>query len=175
MLLFWAMQKSNDKIKNPYLYTAMGTKLQKTVDYGSYQVTTDYRDGYQYETKPPEYGGREYAQLLFFPTAEGYVKALYKDDLNDQDPAAFQYIYIYKDHLGNNRLSYTLDPQTEQVKILEENHCYPFGLKHGSYNNTKKEVKYKEQLAEKKEIKQVMQGRRTIINEKLWKKVNYLF
>ncbi len=62
----------------------------------------------------------------------------------------------YKDHLGNNRLSYTLDSHTDQAKILEENHYYPFDLKHGSYNNTKKEVKYKEELAEKKEVKQVM-------------------
>ena len=145
---------NNRKIS--YLYTAMGTKLQKIIDYGSHQVVTDYCDGYQYETKPQAQGGRGYAELLFFPTAEGYVKTLYKDDLNEQEPADFQYIYIYKDHLGNNRLSYTLDPQTEQVKILEENHYYPFGLKHGNYNNIKKEVKYKEELAEKKEVKQVM-------------------
>ena len=60
------------------------------------------------------------------------------------------------DHLGNNRLSYTFDPETQQVKILEENHYYPFGLKHGAYNQTRKGVKYKEQLPTKKEVKQVM-------------------
>ena len=42
----------------------MGTKLQKTVDYGNYQVVTDYLAGYQYETKPVNRGGRGYAQLL---------------------------------------------------------------------------------------------------------------
>ena len=62
----------------------------------------------------------------------------------------------YKDHLGNNRLSYTLDPQTNQIKILEENHYYPFGLKHGAYNQTRKDIKYKEQAASKKEVKQVV-------------------
>ena len=62
----------------------------------------------------------------------------------------------YKDHLGNNRLSYTLDPATNQIKILEENHYYPFGLKHGAYNQTRKGIKYKEQAASKKEVKQVM-------------------
>ncbi len=145
---------NNRKIS--YLYTAMGTKLQKTVDYNTYQVITDYRDGYQYETKPQTNSGRGYAELLFFQTAEGYVKALYKDDPSDHVPAAYQYVYIYKDHLGNNRLSYTLDPQTHQIKILEENHYYPFGLKHGTYNAIRKDVKYKEQAASKKEIKQVV-------------------
>jgi hypothetical protein len=48
-----------------YLYTAMGTKLQKTVDYGSYQVVTDYLAGYQYETKPVAQGGLGFAQLMF--------------------------------------------------------------------------------------------------------------
>ena len=62
----------------------------------------------------------------------------------------------YKDHLGNNRLSYTLDPETHQIKILEENPYYPFGLKHGNYNAIRKDVKYKEQAASKKEVKQVV-------------------
>jgi len=150
------MEKSKDKIKITYLYTAMGTKLQKTIDYGSHQVITDYCDGYQYETKPVAQGGRGYAELLFFPTAEGYVKAVYSDDISEQTPVEYQYIYIYKDHLGNNRLSYTFDPETEQIKILEENHYYPFGLKHGAYNQTRKDVKYKEQAASKKEVKQVV-------------------
>ena len=61
-----------------------------------------------------------------------------------------------KDHLGNNRLSYTLDPETNQIKILEENHYYPFGLKHGAYNQTRKDVKYQELAASKKEVKQVV-------------------
>ncbi len=145
---------NNRKIS--YLYTAMGTKIQKTIDYGSHQVVTDYCDGYQYETKPQAQGGRGYAELLFFPTAEGYVKALYHPDVSHHEPKKYQYIYIYKDHLGNNRLSYTRDPKTGEVKILEENHYYPFGLKHSAYNLAKLEVKYKEELAEKKEVKQVM-------------------
>ncbi len=134
----------------------MGTKLQKTVNYQGYKVITDYRDGYQYETKPVAQGGRGYAELLFFSTAEGYVKALYHPNLTATSPKKYQYIYIYKDHLGNNRLSYTLDPKTNQIKILEENHYYPFGLKHGNYNQTRKDVKYQELALSKKEVKQVM-------------------
>ena len=74
-----------------YRYDAAGIKLQKTVDDGNRQVTTDYMSGYQYED----------GKLLFFPTPEGYVKAIYKPGDNTA-PALYQYIYIYKDHLGNN-------------------------------------------------------------------------
>jgi RHS repeat-associated protein len=37
--------------------------------------------------------------------------------------------------LGNVRLSYGRDPQAHnEIKILEENHYYPYGLKHTNYN-----------------------------------------
>jgi len=39
----------------------------------------------------------------------------------------------YTDHLGNVRLSYTQDPQTGALAILEEQHYYPFGLQHKNY------------------------------------------
>ncbi len=45
----------------------------------------------------------------------------------------FNYVYNYTDHLGNIRVSYGLDPQSNVLKILEENHYYPFGLKHKNY------------------------------------------
>src|SRR5690554_2805544 len=51
----------------------------------------------------------------------------------------YLYVYQYKDHLGNVRLSYadvngngTIESATE---ILEENNYYPFGLKHKGYND----------------------------------------
>jgi RHS repeat-associated protein len=37
--------------------------------------------------------------------------------------------------LGNIRLSYTEDPSSHVLKIIEENHYYPFGLKHTNYNS----------------------------------------
>ncbi|MGB3452680.1 MAG: RHS repeat-associated core domain-containing protein [Moheibacter sp.] len=46
---------------------------------------------------------------------------------------AFNYVYNYTDHLGNVRLSYAKDPQTGNLKILDESHYYPFGLKHQEY------------------------------------------
>src|SRR5690606_1784886 len=61
---------------------------------------------------------------------EGYVK--------HNGSGQFMYVYQYKDHLGNVRLSYadidgseTIDSASE---ILEENNYYPFGLKHQGYN-----------------------------------------
>jgi len=80
--------------------------------------TVDYLDGYQYES----------GKLLFFPTAEGYVKYTY----GVTNP--FDYVFNYTDHLGNIRLSYAVNPSTGIVKKMEENNYYPFGLKHGSYN-----------------------------------------
>lgn len=104
-----------------YLYDALGTKLQKTVTPATgTAVVTDYVNGFQYENNV----------LQFFPHAEGYVKP------NGNN--SYLYVYQYKDHLGNVRLSYadidgsgTIEPATE---ILEENNYYPFGLKHKGYN-----------------------------------------
>nr|WP_240961606.1 RHS repeat-associated core domain-containing protein [Nonlabens sp. Ci31] len=48
----------------------------------------------------------------------------------------FNYVYPYKDHLGNVRLSYKNTSNTGvNLQIQEENNYYPFGLKHKGYNN----------------------------------------
>ena len=85
---------------------------------------------------------------------KSYVKALYKDGITQ--PVAYQYIYNYTDHLGNIRLSYALDEETNQVKTLEENHYYPFGLKHGFYNEELYEIALKQQAQNEKEVKQTV-------------------
>lgn len=79
----------------------------------------EYLDGFQYT-------GRE---LNFFPHAEGYVNVT----LGTTGNRIFNYVYYYTDHLGNIRLSYTKDMVTNQLKIMDENHYYPFGLKHQKY------------------------------------------
>ena len=49
------------------------------------------------------------------------------------------FVYQYKDHLGNIRLSYSdnviKNGIIEQNEIIEENNYYPFGLKHKGYNS----------------------------------------
>ncbi|MCZ8190649.1 MAG: RHS repeat-associated core domain-containing protein [Microcystis sp. LE19-338.1B] len=52
----------------------------------------------------------------------------------------FSYVYNYTDHLGNIRLSYAQDPDTQQLKIVEQNHYYPFGLRHTNYSGGKMQV-----------------------------------
>ncbi|MFN7331559.1 MAG: RHS repeat domain-containing protein, partial [Flavobacterium sp.] len=52
----------------------------------------------------------------------------------------FTYVYNYTDHLGNIRLSYAQDPDTQQLKIVEQNHYYPFGLRHTNYSGGKMQV-----------------------------------
>lgn len=53
--------------------------------------------------------------LSFFPTAEGYY-----------DYENFRYIYQYKDHLGNVRVSYVQNGN--DLQIMDRNDYYPFGM-----------------------------------------------
>lgn len=107
-----------------YLYDAAGKKLRKTVTESPKPVKVqEYLDGFEYAN----------GTLEAIHTAEGYVKA----GISGSRPV-FNYIYNYRDHLGNIRLSYTRDPVSEQVVIIEENNYYPFGLTHKNYNTTKR-------------------------------------
>ena len=113
-----------------YIYNASGVKVRKIVTEGTSVQTTDYLSGFQYLNNT----------LEFFPHAEGYVKDVTGERSNGSPSTTgvFRYIYNYTDHLGNIRLSYTKDPATNVLTILEENNYYPFGLKHRNYNMTKK-------------------------------------
>ncbi len=109
-----------------YIYNANGVKLIKKVNTVTapqemLQYDIQYISGFQYRNDTVE--GDE---LQFFPTAEGYVNVL--------GGTQFNYVFNYTDHLGNIRVSYTYDQNDQQLKILEENHYYPFGLKHSNYN-----------------------------------------
>ncbi len=53
--------------------------------------------------------------LSFFPTSEGYY-----------DYENFRYIYQYKDHLGNVRVSYVKNGN--DLQIMDRNDYYPFGM-----------------------------------------------
>ncbi|WP_281234911.1 DUF6443 domain-containing protein [Flavobacterium gelatinilyticum] len=103
-----------------YLYNTAGQKVQKIVsETGKTAVTTDYLGGYQYDN----------SALKFFPMTEGYI---------EPSGSSFRYIYQYKDHLGNIRISYD-----KTLAIKEESNYYPFGLKQEGYNTVKTGVENK--------------------------------
>ncbi|UUF12936.1 MULTISPECIES: DUF6443 domain-containing protein [Flavobacterium] len=99
-----------------YIYNATGEKLEKIVTENSIATTTNYLDGFQYKN----------TVLEFFPTAEGYVK---------NTSGVYSYVFQYKDHLGNIRVSYGKNPTTQVLEIIDENNYHPFGLKHKGYND----------------------------------------
>jgi len=137
----WGIEVVGNKIK--YVYDATGNKLEKVIYttgfYGYTKVHTAYAGNYIYNKtvepaglpnpnnpnpEPPVY------KFQFFNHAEGYVK---------NENGIFNYIYQYKDHLGNVRLSYSDNDGngtiTSSTEIVEESNYYPFGLKHKGYNN----------------------------------------
>jgi len=97
--------------------------MQKKVTDNGVIQTTDYLDGFQYNQ----------SMLEFFPHAEGYVKVTAMGESPTNPNYVYNYVFNYTDHLGNVRVSYTKDPQTGNLKILDEAHYYPFGLKHQKY------------------------------------------
>ena len=103
--------------------------MQKQVTQNSHTATTQYMGGYQYSN----------TRLQFFSTAEGYVKNTIIQGQNSYD-----YIYNLTDHLGNIRMSFGLDPKTQQLVKFEENNYYPFGLKHSRYNDQLREITEKQ-------------------------------
>ena len=89
---------------------------------------TKYQDGFQYKNN----------SLQFFPHAEGYVNVVQPMKGGGK---LFSYVYQYKDHLGNNRVTYTKDPNGPGIEILFEDHYYPFGLKRRNYNMNQRDVR----------------------------------
>ncbi|MBW7676820.1 DUF6443 domain-containing protein [Chryseobacterium chendengshani] len=133
---------NNQTTSISYLYRADGTKLQKfyiSSSSGPTSLTsTEYLDGFHYASSNGEElgaiyeatGGTAYEseafmpilqeiayqnQLKFVPTAEGFF-----DFENNQ------YIYQYKDHLGNVRVSYK--KHEDGVLVTDSNDYYPFGM-----------------------------------------------
>ncbi|MFY7730971.1 MAG: RHS repeat-associated core domain-containing protein, partial [Flavobacterium sp.] len=114
-----------------YIYNALGVKLRKDVVEADTQATTHYMGSFQYNNNT----------LQYIHTAEGYVRHTPpSNSVDGSSYGAFDYVYNYTDHLGNIRLSYTLDPSDQVLKILEENHYYPFGMKH-TYNLFRKDIR----------------------------------
>lgn len=115
--------------KIEYFYDATGVKLKKKVTDGTTITTTEYMDGFQYTN----------SVLDFFPHTEGYIKAVPTGIAGPGGPTgfSFKYVFNYTDHLGNIRLKYAQDPSNgNQISILEEDHYYPYGLKHKGYSSS---------------------------------------
>jgi len=97
-------------------YDANGSKLRmRNIPVSGSTTTIDYLGGFQYTN----------TQLQFFPTPEGYVA---------KDGSTYKYVYLYKDHLGNNRVSFSdgdldgsISPDNE---ILSNADYYVMGLTH---------------------------------------------
>ncbi|MCX2679367.1 hypothetical protein OOZ15_05375 [Galbibacter sp. EGI 63066] len=120
-------------------------KLRKEVtEGGSMTKTTDYAGKYIYEDDHTGEG----PELEFFRHAEGYV--------TPKSSGGYDYVYQYKDYLGNIRLSYMDANNNGSVttdEIIEESNYYPFGLQHKGYgpgisslgNDVAKKFKYQGQ------------------------------
>lgn len=132
--------------KIEFTYDASGNKLQmKNILAGNAGTTTvDYLGGFQYTTAATPTN----AILQHFPTPEGYVA---------NDNGTYKYVYVLRDHLGNNRVSFLdssgdiiIDPVDE---ILSSTDYYVMGLKHpdefitGLASNYNYKYQGKEQLA----------------------------
>ena len=110
-----------------YIYDATGAKQKKIVTEGSSNTSTEYAQGYVYKN----------GNLEFFNHPEGYVEPVIAS--GSTAISSFDYVYQFKDHLDNIRLSYkdaNKDGTITQDEIVQEKHYYPFGLEHKGYNNT---------------------------------------
>ncbi|SDI87545.1 RHS repeat-associated core domain-containing protein [Chryseobacterium taeanense] len=143
-----------------YLYRADGTKVRKTYysggGKGNPTITTnitDYLDGFQYSYS-------EVTQCLWCRTSVAYEKEAFKDPviLDPTFPGTLtptwnldfvptaegfysftenRYIYQYRDHLGNARVSYAKN-SSGALEIKDTNNYYAFGMNHiaGSFGTS---------------------------------------
>ena len=103
-----------------YIYDATGTKLKKVALENAIPTVTEYAGNFVYS------GDNGFTELHFFNQPEGYI-------IPSGAEGQYDYVYQYKDHLGNVRLSFVDNNGT--TEIVEENNYYPFGLEHKGYNN----------------------------------------
>src|SRR5690606_23053911 len=101
-----------------FTYNSFGSRVKKTVTQNGSTDVVEYLDGYEYKNN----------QLKYIATNEGFIKF---------ENNAYNYVYQYKDQVGNVRLTYqdvNKNGIVENTEILNESNYYPFGLKHGHYN-----------------------------------------
>ncbi|MEW7289015.1 DUF6443 domain-containing protein [Aquimarina sp. 2304DJ70-9] len=128
-----------------YIYDAAGTKLKKVVTEGSSLTTTEYAGNYVYKN----------GNLEFFNQPEGYV---------EKEADGYKYVYQFKDHLDNIRLSYKdadKNGSISQSEIIQEKNYYPFGLQHKGYNNVINGAKNNHQTFQGQELEEEL-GKNTL-------------
>lgn len=136
-----------------YVYDATGKKLQKTyVESGvnGSPIITQYAGNYVYEKNQ---NGPNILQFIGQP--EGYIiptpvippgvgeetKSVEGFDTGTGQTtySTFSYVFQYRDHLGNIRLSYSDINKNGNIEfgdeIIEESNYYPFGIKQWGYND----------------------------------------
>jgi hypothetical protein len=122
-----------------YVYDATGVKQASIYDAdissNNTIFETHYAGNFVYDTELSE------IKLQFFKTPEGYVDpvtntlqsvASFSKETGTTSYSDYNYVYQYKDHLGNVRLSYAdkdLDGVASENEIIAEDNYYPFGLK----------------------------------------------
>lgn len=126
----------NDTATNPdagtitYVYDALGTKLQKTVKQANLSTgsSTYYAGNMVYEQS----NGQAPITLQFIGHSQGYAEP--------DGQGGYKYVYQFKDHIGNIRVSYsdlngngTIESGTE---IIQSKNYYPFGLDHNYGTNS---------------------------------------
>ncbi len=102
-----------------YIYDATGAKLKKIAPSGGSLIETEYAGNYVYKS----------GNLEFFNHPEGII---------EKEADGYKYVYQFKDHLDNVRLSYkdkNKDGTITQDEIVQEKNYYPFGLTHKGYND----------------------------------------
>lgn len=117
-----------------FTYDATGKRLGKLVKPTNGALKKiDYVNGFEYEN----------GILKQFPHMEGFIDVTKENNIDK-----YNYYYIYRDHLGSNRLVYSDKNKDGEIQleseIIEENNYYPFGLRHKGYNQLSgKHYKYK--------------------------------
>jgi len=103
----------NANHKIVYLYDAIGNKLKKTVYNGQDTIITDYVSNMIYVD----------GNLEMVMTEEGRMVPL--------ETGGYRAEYFLKDHLGNNRVSFTDTDDDGDADIIQEDHFYPYGMTMG--------------------------------------------
>lgn len=97
-------------------YSASGQLLRRVEEIGSTTTVLDYIDGFYYKD----------ASLVYVTTAEGRV---------EKNGTTWNYVYDLKDQLGNVRVSFDKAPGTFTARLIQEEHYFPFGCRHGSFRS----------------------------------------